>query len=147
MVSPNGDSGIYLRGSSKSQVNIWCWPIGSGEVYGYRTDASQPPEMRRILAATMIIAILVSLVTALTFVPVASEWLLRQAPEKEFRIIKALHSGYLAVLGGARKARWATLGLSLAVLVLAGFAATRRVIDLQDPAVWTNNIYHCWKKF
>ncbi|MGK3925312.1 hypothetical protein ABI066_16435, partial [Enterococcus faecium] len=33
-----GDSGIYLRGSSKSQVNIWCWPIGSGEVYGYRTD-------------------------------------------------------------------------------------------------------------
>jgi len=26
-----GDSGIYLRGSSKSQVNIWCWPAGSGE--------------------------------------------------------------------------------------------------------------------
>ena len=41
-----GDSGIYLRGSSKSQVNIWCWPIGSGEVYGYRTDASMPPEVR-----------------------------------------------------------------------------------------------------
>jgi hypothetical protein len=34
------DSGIYLRGSSKSQVNIWSWPCGSGEVYGYRTDAS-----------------------------------------------------------------------------------------------------------
>lgn len=32
------DSGIYLRGSSKSQVNIWNWPGGSGEVYGYRTD-------------------------------------------------------------------------------------------------------------
>ena len=32
------DSGIYLRGSSKAQVNIWMWPIGSGEVYGYRTD-------------------------------------------------------------------------------------------------------------
>jgi hypothetical protein len=41
-----GDSGIYLRGSSKSQVNIWCWPVGSGEVYGYRTDRSQPPEVR-----------------------------------------------------------------------------------------------------
>src|SRR5262249_1198973 len=27
-----GDSGIYLRGSSTSQVNIWCWPVGSGEV-------------------------------------------------------------------------------------------------------------------
>lgn len=33
-----GDSGIYLRGNSKSQVNIWCWPVGSGEVYGYRED-------------------------------------------------------------------------------------------------------------
>jgi 3-keto-disaccharide hydrolase len=41
-----GDSGIYLRGSSKSQVNIWCWPCGSGEVYGYRTDAAQPPDVR-----------------------------------------------------------------------------------------------------
>ena len=41
-----GDSGIYLRGSSKSQVNMWCWPIGSGEVYGYRTDKSMPAEVR-----------------------------------------------------------------------------------------------------
>lgn len=41
-----GDSGIYLRGSSKSQVNIWNWPIGSGEVYGYRTDGAQPAEVR-----------------------------------------------------------------------------------------------------
>jgi len=42
-----GDSGIYLRGNSKSQINIWCWPIGSGEVYGYRTDQSMPPEVRK----------------------------------------------------------------------------------------------------
>ena len=35
---PNTDSGIFLRGQHKSQVNIWCWPIGSGEVWGYRTD-------------------------------------------------------------------------------------------------------------
>ena len=41
-----GDSGIYLRGNSKSQVNIWCWPIGSGEVYGYRMDQSMPAEVR-----------------------------------------------------------------------------------------------------
>lgn len=41
-----GDSGIYLRGSSKSQVNIWCWPVGSGEVYGYRTDRAQPAAVR-----------------------------------------------------------------------------------------------------
>ncbi len=40
------DSGIFLRGNSKSQVNIWCWPAGSGEVWGYRTDASMPAEVR-----------------------------------------------------------------------------------------------------
>ena len=45
-VDDAGDSGIYLRGSSKSQVNMWCWPIGSGEVYGYRTDKAQPAEVR-----------------------------------------------------------------------------------------------------
>ncbi len=45
-VDDAGDSGIYLRGSSKSQVNIWCRPVGSGEVYGYRTDKSMPAEVR-----------------------------------------------------------------------------------------------------
>lgn len=40
------DSGIYLRGSPKSQVNIWSWPCGSGEVFGYRTDRKMPPEVR-----------------------------------------------------------------------------------------------------
>jgi len=43
---PNADSGIYLRGSSKSQINIWCWPIGSGEVYGYRMDKKMPAAVR-----------------------------------------------------------------------------------------------------
>lgn len=40
------DSGIFLRGSSKSQVNLWCWSVGSGEVWGYRTDATMSPEVR-----------------------------------------------------------------------------------------------------
>ena len=48
-----GDSGIYLRGSSKSQINIWNWPVGSGEIWGYRTDKSMPPEVRK--AATPIL--------------------------------------------------------------------------------------------
>ena len=43
---PDSDSGIYLRGEGKSQVNIWNWPIGSGEVYGYRTDEKMPPAVR-----------------------------------------------------------------------------------------------------
>lgn len=41
-----GDSGIYLRGLSKSQVNIWCNKMGSGEVWGYRTDKNQSEEVR-----------------------------------------------------------------------------------------------------
>jgi hypothetical protein len=40
------DSGIYLRGNAKSQVNIWMWPCGSGEVWGYRVDATMPPDVR-----------------------------------------------------------------------------------------------------
>jgi len=43
---PDSDSGLYLRGSSKSQVNIWCWPTGSGEVYGYRMDTKLPASVR-----------------------------------------------------------------------------------------------------
>jgi hypothetical protein len=42
---PNTDSGIFLRGQHKSQVNIWCWPVGSGEVWGYRTDPAFSPEV------------------------------------------------------------------------------------------------------
>ena len=45
-LTPNADSGIYLRGTGKAQVNIWCWPIGSGEVFSYRRDKSMPPEVR-----------------------------------------------------------------------------------------------------
>jgi hypothetical protein len=45
-VADAGDSGIYLRGNSKGQINIWCWPAGSGEVWGYRNDKKQPAEVR-----------------------------------------------------------------------------------------------------
>jgi hypothetical protein len=40
------DSGIFLRGNTKSQVNLWNWPVGSGEVFGYRTDAKLPADVR-----------------------------------------------------------------------------------------------------
>jgi hypothetical protein len=43
---PNADSGIFLRGDSKAQLNIWCWPLGSGEVYGIRNNPSTPPAIR-----------------------------------------------------------------------------------------------------
>jgi len=41
-----GDSGIYVRGSMKAEINIWCWPAGSGELWNYRTDTNQPPAVR-----------------------------------------------------------------------------------------------------
>ena len=47
MKLPDSDSGILLRGQGKSQCNIWCWPIGSGEVYGYRMDKSMTAEVRK----------------------------------------------------------------------------------------------------
>ena len=43
---PDSDSGVFLRGDGRFQVNIWCWPIGSGEMYGIRTDSKVSPELR-----------------------------------------------------------------------------------------------------
>jgi hypothetical protein len=46
-VKDAGESGILLRGSEKAEVNIWCWPVGSGEIHGYRIDPATPPEIRK----------------------------------------------------------------------------------------------------
>ena len=37
------DSGIYLRGKAGTQINIWNWTVGSGEVYGVRNSAVSLP--------------------------------------------------------------------------------------------------------
>jgi hypothetical protein len=42
-----GDSGVLLRGLYKAQANLFCYPVGSGEVWEYRTDPSMTPEQRR----------------------------------------------------------------------------------------------------
>ena len=52
-VMDTGDSGIYLRGTSKCQVNIWNWPVGSGEIWGYRTDPEMPKEVRKACTPIM----------------------------------------------------------------------------------------------
>ena len=46
MALPDSDSGIFIRGSGKYQLNIWCWPIGSGEMYSVRMDAKTPADVR-----------------------------------------------------------------------------------------------------
>jgi type 1 glutamine amidotransferase len=46
MTLPDADSGVYLRGDGRFQVNIWCWPIGSGEMWSMRTEPGSSPELR-----------------------------------------------------------------------------------------------------
>lgn len=43
---PDADSGILPRGHGKGQANIWNWPVGSGEIFGYRNDTTMAPEVR-----------------------------------------------------------------------------------------------------
>ncbi len=46
------DSGVYLRGSPDSQVNMWNWSVGSGEVWGYRTNPKVSAAVREACTPT-----------------------------------------------------------------------------------------------
>ena len=37
-LAPNSDSGVLLKGAG--QVNMWCWSVGSGELWSVRTNLS-----------------------------------------------------------------------------------------------------------
>ena len=41
---PNSDSGILLKGVG--QTNLWCWPIGSGELWSVRNNKELSAEVR-----------------------------------------------------------------------------------------------------
>lgn len=41
----NADSGIFVRGTGKSQVNLWCWPCGSGQLWAFH--GSKDPDIRK----------------------------------------------------------------------------------------------------
>ena len=43
-LGPNSDSGILLKGVG--QANLWCWSVGSGELWSVRTNPSLAPEVR-----------------------------------------------------------------------------------------------------
>lgn len=43
-LGPNSDSGILIKGAG--QVQMWCWSVGSGELWTVRNDASLPAEVR-----------------------------------------------------------------------------------------------------
>jgi len=77
------------------------------------------------LATTMLVSLLVSLVIGLTIVPVLSELILRQRPEREFGFVRRLHGGYLRLLGAAVRRPAVTVALALATLGAAAALAPR----------------------
>jgi heavy metal efflux system protein len=94
------------------------------------------------LASTMLIALLVSLLVALTIVPVLSEMFLRQAPEKEFGLVRRFHAGYLRLLGRAVAHPRRTIGVSVAALVgsaaLIPLVGTEFMPPLDEGAIAIN---------
>jgi cobalt-zinc-cadmium resistance protein CzcA len=94
------------------------------------------------LAATMLIALMVSLVVALTVIPVLSEMFLKQAPGKEFGFIRSFHKAYMRLLGRAIRRPAVTLGISGAVLVaslaLIPFMGTEFMPDLDEGSIAVN---------
>jgi cobalt-zinc-cadmium resistance protein CzcA len=94
------------------------------------------------LAATMLIALMVSLAVALTIIPVLSETFLRQIPEKEFGLIRRFHRVYVWLLGRAIHHPGLTLGLSGTVLVaslaLIPFVGTEFMPPLDEGSIAVN---------
>lgn len=43
-LGPNSDSGILLKGAG--QANLWCWSVGSGELWTVRNNTDLSPEQR-----------------------------------------------------------------------------------------------------
>ncbi len=74
------------------------------------------------LAMTLLLALLTSLVVAMTIIPPLSEWILRTSQEREFGFVRRFHHGYLRFLDRAMGAPKLTMGVAVLVLVLsAGF--------------------------
>lgn len=96
------------------------------------------------LALTMIICMFISLLVALTIVPVLSEIILKQSHEKQFRLVRRFHEGYLNFLAAARRQKRVTLSISLITLIAAGLIATRIgtefMPDLDEGAIAINAV-------
>jgi cobalt-zinc-cadmium resistance protein CzcA len=94
------------------------------------------------LAATMLIALLVSLAVALMITPVLAEAFLGQTPEREFGFIRRVRQAYLRLLGRAVRHPAVTLGLAGGVLVvslgLLPFIGTTFIPDLDEGSIAVN---------
>ncbi len=69
------------------------------------------------LALTLLLALLTSLVVAMTIIPPLSEWILRTGREREFGFVRRFHHGYLRVLEGAMRRSKLTMGIAVLVLL------------------------------
>ncbi|WP_143266575.1 efflux RND transporter permease subunit, partial [Paraburkholderia caledonica] len=83
-------------------------------------------KMFRPMAMTVIFALLASLVLTLTVMPVLASLLLRgKVAERESRILHWVRLRYEPILAGAAQQPALTMGLAVALLAVAAFAATR----------------------
>ena len=94
------------------------------------------------LASTMLIALLVSLVVALTVVPVLSDAVLPRSPEKEFGFVRRLNAGYVRLLdhflAHPRRALLTSLGLLVAAGALVPFVGTEFMPPLDEGSIAIN---------
>ncbi len=94
------------------------------------------------LASTMLIAILISLVIALSIVPVIAEMLLKQKEEHEFLFVKKIHTGYLKLLEKAMQHYKITIAAALlfatSALALIPFIGTEFMPALDEGAIAIN---------
>jgi cobalt-zinc-cadmium resistance protein CzcA len=94
------------------------------------------------LALTMLIALLVSLGVALAIVPVLSDVVLKQVPEREFGVIRRFHKGYLNLLRRALRHRGRTLAISGMILAgsvaLVPFVGTEFMPALDEGSIAVN---------
>jgi cobalt-zinc-cadmium resistance protein CzcA len=94
------------------------------------------------LASTMLIALLVSLLVALTVIPVLSDAVLPRTTEKEFKFIRRLHAGYVRLLDHflayPKRALLTSLGLLVAAAALVPFVGTEFMPPLDEGAIAIN---------
>jgi cobalt-zinc-cadmium resistance protein CzcA len=94
------------------------------------------------LASTMLIALLVSLLVALTVIPVLSDAVLPRTTEKEFKFIRRLHAGYVRLLDHflayPKRALLTSLGLLVAAGALVPFVGTEFMPPLDEGAIAIN---------
>lgn len=96
------------------------------------------------LALTMLIALVISLIVAVTAMPALSQLLLTSAPEREFRIVRRIHESYMRLLERALANPRRTLIVSILFLVVScGFIpliGTEFMPPLDEGAIAINAV-------